>query len=67
MLRGLFAGALFMGTNDTFKRLFAGGNTDESRNPLAPSFILAGAATGLVEAMVGDPLQRALTTVYLGV
>lgn len=65
VLRGLFAGALFMGTNDSFKRLFAGG-TEESRNPLAPSFILAGAATGLVEAMVYCPFETAKVQLQVG-
>lgn len=65
MARGLFAGALFLGANDTLKRVFGGG-VDDLRNPTAPSFVAAGVAGGLIESMVYSPLELAKVQLQSG-
>eukprot|EP00040_Diaphanoeca_grandis_P044889 m.14029 g.14029 ORF g.14029 m.14029 type:complete len:340 (-) comp9985_c0_seq1:234-1253(-) len=61
-VRGLIGGAIFLGTNDSFKKLF--GATDQ--NPISIPFIAAAAGTGFLETVIYCPYELCKIQLQVG-
>eukprot|EP00038_Savillea_parva_P014912 m.12390 g.12390 ORF g.12390 m.12390 type:complete len:341 (+) comp2941_c0_seq2:591-1613(+) len=60
--RGLLSGALFLGTNEYFKKLLKASDTQ----PLSPAFISAATLTGIFETVIYAPFELMKTQLQVG-